>query len=143
MTAATTTSHEALQRLAVEENLGGPLGDFQPARRYLALSGWLLLGLFPCIFLAGETPLASLVPGVVEWPVAIYGLLHNPLAVRKLTRRRIHLYEQGFVYEDVAGELEVFRWDRITLFQRVRNQRAMVRHPMIAGSSSSPMHGLR
>ena len=117
-----TAASDEVRSLAAEENLGSPLAVFRPAERYGLLGGWLLVGLFPFIFFLGTTPLASLVPGVVAWPLAVRGLLRSPVLVRKLTRRRIHLYEQGFVYEDTSGGLEVFRWDRITLFQRVRTR---------------------
>lgn len=103
-----------VQALARAENLGKLREVVRPAKRPGAFVGWLLVGLFPCAFLFGAKPIASLVVGAFLWPLMVLrGLRHSPLVSRKAARRRLYVFEHGFVYAASAEGLEAFAWRRI------------------------------
>jgi hypothetical protein len=113
-----------LLHLASAQHLGRLRRVHRPARN----TGYLLLfsglGLFPLVFLFGPAWIAGVMLGVLMWPLAAIGLMRNPLVVRRLSRKRIYLYDQGFVHADGKGRFDAYRWDQIaTVFQRIVSTR--------------------
>jgi len=118
---------------AAAGDLGHSLAVFRLARQPRALVGWSLLILFPLNLLRGPDPWAVLVFGAVCWPPAARGLLRSPLFGGRMARRRIHLYERGFVYVDGSGGVDLYAWEQIaTIFRRETvlriAEKATIRH---------------